>query len=69
MRWIYRMTTEDIHKIYELEAMIDQALGLLLQVHKSVQAMKPETRQRYSSKVAMINEFHQLTHRKRKGKR
>lgn len=35
------MTMNDLHRIYELEALLAQAFGILLQVDSAVKALKP----------------------------
>jgi len=35
------MTTDDLHRIHELEALLAQAVGILLQVDSAVKALKP----------------------------
>lgn len=51
------MTTDDIHRLYELEAQIDQAIQIMLNLAASVKAMKPPVRHQKMTKDDVIAEF------------
>ena len=54
------MNTADIHRIYELETLLQQAVSILLQVDTAIKAMKPATpKRRKLSKAEVLSSFDQ----------
>ena len=55
------MTGDDITRIHELEALMNQALTILVQVNDAIQAMKPARKTRKKMTTAdMMKEYHLL---------
>ena len=63
------MTTDDLHRIRELEALLAQALTILVQVNDAIQAMKPTRKTRKKMTTAdMMKEYHLLRGTKKKSR-
>ena len=60
------MTTDDLHRIHELEALLAQALTILIQVDDAVKAMKPVRKTRKLSQADMIKDYKAILNRKAK---
>lgn len=55
------MTTDDLNRIHELEALLAQALTILVQVDDAVKAMKPARKTRKKMTTAdMMTEYHRI---------
>ena len=52
------MSIQDTHRLYQLEALLAQAIGLLVQVDDAVKAMKPQ--QKRDKKVDAVPAFDAL---------
>ncbi len=64
------MTTDDLHRIHELEALLAQAVGILLQVDSAVKALKPPSVPRKKmTKEEVIAEFRKARANAAKGLR
>ena len=62
-------TMNDLHRIHELEALIDQAVGILLQVDSAVKAMKPPSAPRKKmTREQIIGSFRAACNDSRKAK-
>jgi len=64
------MTTDDLHRIYELEALLAQALTILIQVDDAVKALKPAQKSRKKlSHDAMMKNYQAIVGRSKQEKR
>jgi hypothetical protein len=61
-----KMSIQDTHRLYQLEALLAQAIGLLVQVDDAVKAMKPQ--QKRDKKIDPVHSFDALVKSKTRRK-